>query len=75
VADGVRLEASTVGPNVSIEEGAVVTGSTLRDVIVGRNARVIGCTVRHSLIDDEAEVRDRTLDNMVVARDEVAPAP
>jgi glucose-1-phosphate thymidylyltransferase len=75
VADDVVLEASTIGPNVSIDDGAVVKRSVLRDVIVGRNARVVGCTIEHSLIGDNAEVHDRTLNNMVVAKDEIAEAP
>jgi glucose-1-phosphate thymidylyltransferase len=75
VAEDVTLEASIIGPNVSIDEGAVIERSTLRDVIVGRHARVIGCTVEHSLIGDNAVVEDRTVTNMVVSRDETAEAP
>lgn len=75
VAGGVTLEACEIGPNVSIEEGAVVRRSTLRDVIVGRRATIEGCSVDHTLIGDGAAVRGRTLHNMVVAKDEMAAAP
>ncbi len=75
VADGVTLRESTIGPNVSIDTGAVIERSTLVDTIVGGNARVVGCTVEHSLIGEDAEVRDRALRSMVAAKDEVAPAP
>lgn len=75
VGRNVALEASTIGPNVSIDEGAVVQRSTLRNVIVGRNARIVGCTIEHSLVGDDAEIHNKTLDNMVVAKDEVAKAP
>ncbi len=75
VADGVRLHSSTIGPNVSIDEGAVVSDSTLRDVIVGRNARVTRCTVEHSMIGDDVALTDQRLTNMVVAKDAMAEAP
>ncbi len=75
VAKGVKLERCTIGPNVAIDEGAVVTGSTLRDVIVGRNATVVDSTVTRSVIGDEVELRNRTLDEMIAAKDEVARAP
>ena len=81
LVEPVRIEAdtivrdSTLGPNVVVETGAVVEGSTLRDVIVSRGATVRNATVVHSLIGQDAKVIDRALDNMVVAADEVAPAP
>lgn len=75
VAEGARVRASIIGPNVTLDAGADVRDSTLRDVIVGAGARVIGSTVEHSLIGEGAEVRDRTYHNMVVAKDEVGEAP
>jgi glucose-1-phosphate thymidylyltransferase len=75
VASGVTLEQCTIGPNVTIDEGTMVAGSTLRDVIVGRNATVVDCTVTRSVIGDGVELRGRTLDEMIAAKDEVAKAP
>lgn len=75
VADDVVLEACTIGPNVSIEPGAVVRRSTVRDAVIGRQTVVEDSTVHHSLIGDGAEVREWTLTNMVAARDEIAQAP
>jgi len=75
VAEGATVEASRIGPNVSIDAGAVVRGSTVRDAIVGRNAVLEGATVRHCVIGDEAEVRGESLYNMVAARDEIGEAP
>ncbi len=75
VAEGARLSDCSIGPNVSIDEGAVISQSSLRDTIVGRNAKVIECTLEHSLVGDETAICGRQLTNMVVARDEVAPAP
>ncbi|NIN10317.1 MAG: NTP transferase domain-containing protein [Gemmatimonadales bacterium] len=75
VADGVALDGVTLGPNVSIDRGAVVQRSTVRDAIIGENAVVADATVRHSLVGDDAEVRDFNVHNMVVAKDEIAEAP
>jgi glucose-1-phosphate thymidylyltransferase len=57
VADGVELEDAEIGPNVTLGEGSVVRGSTLRDTIAGRGARIEGSTLRDSLIGDEATVQ------------------
>lgn len=57
VADGVELEDSEIGPNVTLSTGATVRGSRLRDTIVGADARVEGSTLAHSLIGDRATVR------------------
>jgi len=72
-ADAV-VERSAIGPNVTIEAGAVVRDSVVRHAIVGAGARVSGATVEESLIGDGAVVERRTLTRMVAARDEVAPA-
>ncbi len=75
VAAGVVLESSTIGPNVSIDEGAVVRGSTVRNALIGRNTRVIDSTVTESLIAADSAVLDRSLEGMIVAGDEIAEAP
>ena len=40
IEDGVTIERSEIGPNVSLESGTRVTGSRLRNTIVGRNAKL-----------------------------------
>ncbi len=75
VADGVTLERCSIGPNVSLDPGTTVVGSTLRDVVVGRNAVVRDSSVTHSLIGDETRIEGKTLENMVAAKDEIGDAP
>lgn len=75
VADGATLEDCTVGPNVSIDRGAVIKGSTLEDAIVGENAKVLQSKVVYSLVGDDAVVENQKYHNMVVAKDEVGGAP
>jgi len=75
VADGVKLERSTIGPNVTIDEGAEVRDSTLRDAIVGRGARITGCRITNSVIGEGVRLEGRTLDEMIAAGTEISPAP
>ena len=39
IEDGVTLEGSRVGPNVSLGAGTVIENSTIRDTITGDNCR------------------------------------
>jgi glucose-1-phosphate thymidylyltransferase len=75
VADGVEIEDSTLGPNVSIDPGAVIKTSVLRDAIVGAGATVVGSVLEECLVGDGAEVIGQRYRRMIVTRDEVAPAP
>ena len=75
VADGVLLDGCSIGPNVSVDSGTVIRNSTLRDAIVGHDAEVVDSTVVHSLIGDGARVLQLSLNNMVVAKDEMGRAP
>jgi glucose-1-phosphate thymidylyltransferase len=74
VEAGAVVERSRIGPNVTIEEGAVVRDSTLRHVIVGKGARVTDAQVEDSLIGDGAVVSGQRLERMVIAHDEQGPA-
>jgi glucose-1-phosphate thymidylyltransferase len=40
IEDGVTIERSVIGPNVSLEQGTKVADSSLRNAIVGRDARL-----------------------------------
>lgn len=75
VAEGVTLADCTIGPNVTIDPGSTVEGSTVRHTIVGANARIRNATVEYSLVGDDAAVVGETLTRMIVAGDEVAAAP
>jgi glucose-1-phosphate thymidylyltransferase len=75
IADGARVERSSIGPNVSLDEDVIVRGSTVRDAMVGRGSTIENATVSHSLVGDEAEIRGESLHNMVAAKDEIGEAP
>jgi glucose-1-phosphate thymidylyltransferase len=56
VADGVTLEASEIGPNVTLGAGTTVRGSTLRDTIVGEKSAIESSHLHDSLIGSDARV-------------------
>ncbi|HJR17398.1 MAG TPA: sugar phosphate nucleotidyltransferase [Gemmatimonadales bacterium] len=50
IEDGVVVERSEIGPNVSLESGARVVGSRLRHTIVGQGARLNDVELHGSLL-------------------------
>ena len=74
VAGGVELEACTIGPNVSLDAGAVVKDSGLEHTIVGAGARIDRSNLRYTLVGADARISGQDLERMVVAKDEQAPA-
>jgi glucose-1-phosphate thymidylyltransferase len=50
VEDDVIVKGGTVGPNVTLEKGARVEGSTIRDTIVGAGARIDSSELHDSLV-------------------------
>jgi glucose-1-phosphate thymidylyltransferase len=56
IEEGVTLKASTLGPNVTIEAGTTVEGSTLRNTIVGAKSTIRDSQLANSYIGDGAIV-------------------
>jgi glucose-1-phosphate thymidylyltransferase len=56
VADGVKLEASEIGPNVTLAAGATVRGSKLRHTIVGEKSTIENADLHDSLIGTNVKV-------------------
>lgn len=59
VANSARVENSIVGPNVSVADGAKVTGSIVRDSIISDEAEIVDATLDASLIGSRALVQGR----------------
>ncbi|MCH8144864.1 MAG: NTP transferase domain-containing protein [Gemmatimonadetes bacterium] len=74
IAEGVELEACTIGPNVSMEAGTMVRDSVLSHAIVGREARIVDSTLEHVLIGDRTEVAGRAGSGLVAAGGEISEA-
>jgi len=74
IEQGVRIENSTLGPNVTIEAGSEVRGSTIANSILGQRVRVVDATVRDSVVGDEQVIEGRSIVASVLAGGELAPA-
>ena len=56
IEDGAQITRSSIGPNVTIGAGSIVSDCTLRDSIVGAGATLNKSTLKNSLIGDAAIV-------------------
>ena len=71
---GVTLRSSSIGPNVTIESGSVIEGSTVERSILGSQVRITGSTVTGSVIGDGQSLDGQTVANSVMDGGEIAPA-
>lgn len=62
IGENVTLTNSVVGPHVSVGPGSVITGSVVRNSILGTDARVDDAVVANSMIGRRAQVRGHALD-------------
>ena len=74
IEDGVTLKDATIGPNVSVEAGSTIVGSTIANSIVGRGTRVKNATVEGSLVGDEQTIEGRNVKDSVMDAGELAAA-
>lgn len=56
VESGAVVTGGRIGPNVTIEAGARVTGCTLSHTIVGSDAELADCSVSNSLVGERARL-------------------
>lgn len=74
IEDGVTLADATIGPNVSLEAGSQVVKSSVANSILGRKVRVTGSTIRDSLIGDDQTIEGKKIVASVLDQGELAPA-
>ncbi|HYT64668.1 MAG TPA: sugar phosphate nucleotidyltransferase [Gemmatimonadales bacterium] len=74
IEDGVTLKDSTIGPNVALEAGSTVEGSTIANSILGEGVKVKNATVQGSVIGDKQVIEGRHVKDSVMDAGEVAPA-
>jgi glucose-1-phosphate thymidylyltransferase len=56
IEDGVTIERSTIGPNVTLESGTRVADSQLSHTLVGKNARLTHVRLKNSMLGDRVLV-------------------
>ena len=74
IEDGVTLRDATIGPNVAIEAGSTIEGSTIAQSLLGKGVRVKNATVRGSVIGDKQVIEGREMKDSVMDAGELAPA-
>jgi glucose-1-phosphate thymidylyltransferase len=57
IEEGVTIERSTIGPNVTIERGSRIAGSRIRHALVGAKAQVTDADLHSSMLGDRVLVR------------------
>ena len=62
IGENVSITNSIVGPNVSIEAGAAISGSVVRNSILRGEVRVQDAVIDNSMIGQRASVNGRALD-------------
>src|SRR5690606_14694474 len=62
IGENVTITNSIVGPNVSVEGGAVISGSVVRNSILRGHTRVQDCVMDNSMIGERASVKGTALD-------------
>ncbi len=58
IEEGVTIERSTIGPNVTIETGSVLRGCELSHTIVGRDCSLAGARLTQSMLGNSVIIRD-----------------
>ncbi|PYP35935.1 MAG: hypothetical protein DMD48_13720, partial [Gemmatimonadetes bacterium] len=74
IEDGVTLKDATIGPNVAVEAGSSIVGSTVANSILGRGVQVKKATVEGSVVGDKQVIDGKQLKDSVMDAGEIAAA-
>jgi len=74
IEDGVTLKDATIGPNVAVEAGSSIVGSTVVNSILGKGVQVKNAQVEGSVIGDKQVIDGRQVKDSVMDAGELAPA-
>jgi len=74
IEPGVTLANCTIGPNVTIEGGSRVEGSTVEHSLLGRDVRLVRAQVKRSVIGDGQVIEDKSVADSVMDQGELARA-
>jgi len=74
IEDGVTLEDATIGPNVAVEAGSSIVGSTVANSILGKGVQVKNAKVEGSVIGDKQLIDGREVKDSVMDAGEIAGA-
>ncbi len=74
IEDGVTLQDSTIGPNVAVEAGSSIVGSTIANSLLGKGVQVKNAKVNGSVIGDKQVIEGREVKDSVMDAGELAAA-
>jgi glucose-1-phosphate thymidylyltransferase len=74
IEDGVTLKDSELGPNVSVEAGSSIVGSTISNSILGKGVQVKNATVTGSVVGDKQLIDGKQVKDSVMDAGEIAAA-
>jgi glucose-1-phosphate thymidylyltransferase len=74
IEDGVTLKDSTIGPNVAVEAGSTIDGSTIANSILGKGVKAKNARIQGSVIGDKQTIEDKELKDSVMDAGETAAA-
>jgi len=74
IEDDVTLKDATIGPNVAVEAGSSIVGSTVVNSILGKGVQVKNAQVEGSVIGDKQVIDGRQVKDSVMDAGELAPA-
>jgi glucose-1-phosphate thymidylyltransferase len=74
IEEDVTLENATIGPNVTVEAGSRIVGSTVANSILGRGVQVKGAKVKGAVVGDKQVIDGRDVMDSVMDAGEVAAA-
>src|SRR5712691_4505058 len=74
IEEGVTIHDATIGPNVAVEAGSTIEGSTVTNSILGRGVQVKNAKVLGSVIGDKQVIDGRQVTDSVMDAGELAPA-
>jgi glucose-1-phosphate thymidylyltransferase len=63
----VTLKNSTIGPNVTIEAGSSIEGSTIANSILGKGVKVKDAQVKGSVVGDTQKIDKDLIDSVMDA--------
>jgi glucose-1-phosphate thymidylyltransferase len=74
IEEGITLKDATIGPNVTIEAGSTIVGSTVSNSILGKGVQLKNATVTGSVIGDQQVIEDKQIKDSVMDAGELAAA-
>jgi len=74
IEDGVTLKDATIGPNVAVETGSSIVGSTVANSILGKGVQVKNAEIRGSVIGDKQTIENKDVKDSVMDAGEIAAA-